>query len=119
VTDDNPPFVFESDYVGALMDTGKAIIALNNEAKRLGNDRFGQGTHDFVGNERLDNVEDTAATILANDPGAWSSVARASLIMAQGAENDQQLAERVQHLAAITIAWLTDIRNRTPIGLDK
>ena len=112
-------FVFESSHVGALMNIGAYRIQLETDAKELGGvATFGEGLHDFVDDRHLDDPQGLASVVLDHDPQAWSSVLRASLLMAQGADSHDELRARVLHLAAVATAWLEDIDNRTPIGLE-
>jgi len=117
---DGGPYVFESPHVAALMDVGQARIALEDEAKAAGNWRFGQGYHDFVRNEPLakEVAEGAAATIMAQDGEAWSSILRASLMIAQASGNANELKSNVQHLAVLSLAWLEDIQARSVVGIE-
>lgn len=114
------PWVFESPHVSALMDVGQARIAMENEAKEAGATRFGEGYHDFVMNTPLtpEATYTSISAIMAQDPEAWATVMRASLISAQGAENHNELKEKVTHLAVVALAWLEDIDGRTVMGVE-
>ncbi len=115
-----PEFVFESPHVAALMDVGVARIALEEEAKALGNYRFGVGYHDHIGGEPLskESVDGAVALIMGQDPNCWASILRASLMVAQGSETPAELKDNVQHLAVLAIAWLEDIQARTVVGIE-
>ena len=112
-------FVVESNHVGALMNIGQYRIRLEKDAKKLGGvSTFGEGLHDFVDETPLDDPDGLASVVMGHDPQAWSSIARASLLMAQGSTNHDDLRARVLHLAAVATAWLEDIDSRTPIGIE-
>ncbi len=112
--------LFESPHVGALMDIGVARMALETEAKEAGAKYFGHGYHDYVMNIPITEEagHQTVSMIMAQDSEAWASVARASLLMAQTEGTHAELLARVKHLAVITTAWLEDIQQRTPIGIE-
>ena len=112
--------VIESPHVGALMDIGQARIVLEAEAKALGSSRFGEGYHDFVGGAPLTAAElDRVLPVIAsNDPQSWSTILRASLLVAQASEGPQDLLENVKHIAVLATAWLEDIQSRTPVGIE-
>ena len=112
-------FVFESNHVGALMDIGVYRLRLEADAKEIGGvSTFGEGLHDFVDGKPLEGHEGFASVVMDHDPQAWSSVLRASLLMAQGAASHDELRARVLHHAAVAVAWLEDIDSRTPIGVE-
>jgi hypothetical protein len=115
-------YVFESSHVGALMDIGQARIALDAETRAISGDpaaRFGQGYHDFVGGAPLasDAMEAAITVVVSQDPDCWSTVLRAALIVAQGAEGPEDLRNSVKHLAALSVAWLEDIEARASQGV--
>jgi hypothetical protein len=117
-----PPdgYVIQSPYVAALMDTGTRVLQLDAEASVLHEQQvlFGEDFHDFVrgGPIDLDTAHDMAAKIYEQDPGAWASAARTSLLMVQTSEDQEDLQRSLTHHAAVVTAWLTAVQRRTPVG---
>lgn len=113
------PNVVESPHVGVLMDIGQYRMAIESDALKAGASRFGEGYHDFINGSSQVPREDwfrVAAQIMEQDKEAWASIVRASLLVVQSSENDQELKKNLTHLATIVVAWLEDVNGRTLVG---
>jgi hypothetical protein len=118
---DNTPYVFESDYVGVLMDVGLEVLDLDRETQELASDstaRFADGRHDFPYSTAEWDWDAEAARLMGSDPDAWSSLTGASLARVRGSKNDRELKDRLLHMAAVVVAWATDVDKRTPVGIE-